>query len=58
MHICQAAMLQLLHTDETLSRKNLILKFLVAEMVICGFQRNRAFPLGVAVIFLQELRSL
>ena len=57
-HTAGSQLLQLLHTDETVSRKRLMLKFLEAEIVVYGFQRERAFPLDVAVIFLQELRSL
>ena len=36
-HMAGSQLLQLLHTDETVNRKRLILKFVVAEIVVCGF---------------------
>ena len=42
IHIWQSGsqLLQLLHTDETVSRKHLMLKFFVAEIIACRFERE------------------
>ena len=45
-------LLQLLQIDETVSRKQLMLKFLVAEIVVCGFWRNPSVPSRCCCYFL------